>query len=198
MQTQIPMYELIVAMNQDGIIGITDASGNQRMPWSSEIGKLDMQHFREKTMGNLVIMGRKTFESLPKRPLPGRIHIVITRTPSKYDEKFSKIENVFFSRLERLDNTIECILGNFTQKRVFVCGGEEIYRVLLPRCERLHITYLNCPILLVEGETASRFPIESEMMNGFQETSSIVPRQVCGSDDCACVFKTFDRIASRL
>ena len=196
MQIQHPMYELIVAMNQDGIIGITDASGNQRMPWSSEIGKLDMQQFREKTMGNLVIMGRKTFESLPKRPLPGRIHIVITRTPSKYDEKFSKIENVFFSRLEKLDDAIECILGNFTKKRVFVCGGEEIYRVLLPRCERLHITYLNCPVVLSEGETTSRFPTESDIMKGFQEVNSIVPRNVCDSDNC--IFKTFDRIASCL
>jgi dihydrofolate reductase len=188
---QSPIYELIVAMNHDGIIGITDASGNQRIPWSRDIGKIDMQHFRKTTIGNVIIMGRKTFESLPVRPLPGRINIVITRTPSKYDEKFSNIDTVFFSRLERLDDIIEIVLGNFTKTRVFVCGGEEIYRVLLPRCERLHITYLNCPVLLAEGETASRFPIESEMMNGFQETSSIT-----ALDDYT--FKTFDRIASRL
>ena len=186
------MYELIVAMNHDGVIGITDASGNQRMPWSRNIGKIDMQHFRETTMGNVIIMGRKTFESLPVRPLPGRINIVITRTPSKYDEKFSNIDTVFFSRLERLDDTVESILGNFTKKRVFVCGGEEIYRVLLPRCDKLHITYLNCPVLLAEGESTSRFPIESEMMNGFQEVSSITPRPVCSSDDC--IFKIFDRM----
>ena len=95
-------YELIVAADKDGIIGITDASGNQRLPF---VCREDLRHFREMTTsrqghqeftdsergskfailksdstgianGNILVMGRKTFESLPRRPLPGRTHIV--------------------------------------------------------------------------------------------------------------------------
>jgi dihydrofolate reductase len=184
-----PIYELLVAMNEDGIIGITDAFGIQRIPWSHDIGKVDMQHFREKTMGNILIMGRKTFDSLPVRPLPGRIHIVVTRTPSKYDEKYGNIDTVFFSRLEKVEDTLETILGNFTKKRVFICGGEEIYRMLLPKCERLYITLLNCPVVLSDGETASRFPIYTDYLNEFQEVESLEATETC-------VFKTFERISS--
>ena len=178
------MYELIVAMDTDGNIGVTDAMGRQRMPWESEAThksgevatsksgevathksgevatlksgevatsksgathkskaiKEDMRYFREKTMNNILIMGRKTFESLPKRPLPGRIHVVLTNTPAKYETEYDENNNsVFFTQLEHLDNVIGTLHELYPDKRVFVCGGEEIYRILLPKCERLHI-----------------------------------------------------------
>jgi dihydrofolate reductase len=100
------MYELIVAMDREGNIGVTDAMGRQRMPWESgatlesgatqESGEVatpkkskaikeDMRYFRDKTTNNIIIMGRKTFDSLPKRPLPGRIHIVLTNNTTKYE-----------------------------------------------------------------------------------------------------------------
>ena len=163
------MYELIVAMDTDGNIGVTDAMGRQRMPWESEAThksgevatskseevvtskngevathkrkaiKEDMRYFREKTMNNILIMGRKTFESLPKRPLPGRIHVVLTNNPTKYETEYKNSNSVFFTQLEHLDNVIGTLLELYPDKRVFVCGGEEIYRILLPKCERLHI-----------------------------------------------------------
>jgi dihydrofolate reductase len=175
-------YNLIVATNQDNIIGITDdTNGDQKIPWSS---KIDMQRFREKTMGNILIMGRKTFESLPTRPLPGRIHIVVTRTPSKYDEKFSNNDAVFFSRLDKLEQVIDSINND---KQVFVCGGEEIYRELLPRCDKLYITRIQCPIEILPGESVSQFVGEEDWIHEFRETEVI---QV--SDNC--VFKTYERI----
>jgi dihydrofolate reductase len=180
-------YELIVAMNEDGIIGITDASGNQRIPgWSSTIGSVDMHHFRETTTspeGHILVMGRKTFESLPKRPLVGRTHIVLTHTPSKYDERYTNTNNVFFARLENLDKVLEPLVYPYSNKKVFVCGGEEIYRALLPRCERLHVTVIDYPILLEVGETVSRFP--SLYSNVFKEIGS--------SEKGRCVFKIYER-----
>ena len=175
-------YELIVAVNQDGIIGITDASGNQRLAFKC---REDMRHFRETTMEHILVMGRKTFESLPKRPLPGRIHIVLSRTPRKYDEKYTKTDDVFFSRLKHLDEVLEPLIYPHSNKRVFVCGGEEIYRALLPRCDRLHITHINASIVLKPGESTSQFHY---LETDFKETESKTPI------DNTCVFRTLDRI----
>jgi dihydrofolate reductase len=182
-------YELIVAMNQDGIIGVTDVSGNQRIPsWSSVIGSVDMRHFRETTTtpeGHILVMGRKTFESLPNgKPLSGRIHVVITRTPSKYDERYKNNEFVFFTRLEYLDNVLKSIGRVHSSKKVFVCGGEEIYRELLPRCEKLHITVIEFPIRLEIGETVSRFPSLYEIEEEFMETKTL--------ERDRCVFKKYE------
>ena len=177
-------YELIVAADKDGIIGITDASGNQRLPF---VCREDLRHFRETTMDHILVMGRKTFESLPQRPLPGRIHIVLTRTPRKYDEKYITANDVFFSRLENLDEVLEPLVYPHSNKRVFVCGGEEIYRALLPRCERLHITHINTSIALKPGESTSRFHYSETELDEIESRKSI---------DGTCVFKTFERVKS--
>jgi dihydrofolate reductase len=182
-----PLYRLIVATNQDNIIGITDPNGRQRIPWTN---KIDMMRFREKTMGSILIMGRKTFESLPVRPLPGRMHIVITRTPSKYDEKFSDNDAVFFSRLEKLEETIKSILNDgencVNGKPIFVCGGEEIYRELLPRCDKLYITRIHCPVEILPDEKISQFMREEERIHAFKETDIVYASE-------NCVFKTYER-----
>ena len=179
-------YELIVAVNQDGIIGITDASGNQRLAFNC---REDMRHFRETTMDHILVMGRKTFESLPKRPLPGRTHIVLSRAPRKYDEKYTTMYNVFFTKLENLDEVLENLVYPHSNKRVFVCGGEEIYRALLPRCERLHITHINASIVLGPGESTSQFHY---LETDFEETESKT------SIDNTCVFRTLERIRPKI
>jgi dihydrofolate reductase len=210
------LYELIVAVNPDSIIGITDSAGNQRIPWKN---KEDMRHFRETTMGHILIMGRKTFESLPNGPLPGRIHIVLSRTP-ELPQKHSPCEThtsflrrifqflrsffapelpqkrgeaedttttpVYFATIKELD---EMVLSKYPGKRIFVCGGEEIYRILLPKCERLHITEIQHSIEFYPGETASHFPLLAEWISGFQET-----RSTKLSEKCVC--KTYERIPS--
>ena len=183
-------YELIVAMNEDGIIGITDASGKQRIPgWSSTIGSVDMRHFRDTTMEHILVMGRKTFESLPKRPLPGRIHVVLTHTPSKYDERYTNTNDVFFAKLENLDEVLESLVYPYSNMKVFVCGGEEIYRALLPRCERLHITHVISQIELGPGETTSQFHYSE---TDFEEIDSKE------SANGTCVFRTFERIRPKI
>ena len=89
----------------------------------------DMKHFRETTRGSVVIMGRKTYESFPKRPLPDRENLVLSRSGAKIDgaEVFSSVESV----LERVRDS---------SKPVFVIGGAEIYRQLAPYCDEALIT----------------------------------------------------------
>lgn len=89
----------------------------------------DMKHFRETTKGSAVIMGRKTYESFPKRPLPDRENLVLSRSGKPIDgaEVFGDIESV----LERVKDS---------EKPVFVIGGAEIYRQLAPYCDEALIT----------------------------------------------------------
>lgn len=184
-------YELIVAMNQDSIIGVTDSFGNQRIPWKN---KEDMRHFRETTMGHILVMGRKTFESLPNGPLAGRIHIVLSRNPEEQKRRYTNAEKgntLFFATIEQLDETIQSIrvLDKYygeCGKRVFVCGGEEIYRILLPRCERMYVTEIDHLIEFHPSETTSLFPSKKEWIEEFETISE---RDQLSS----VVFKTYVR-----
>lgn len=183
-------YELIFATDKDGIIGITDASGNQRLAFNC---REDMRHFRKTTMDHILVMGRKTFESLPKRPLPGRIHVVLTNTPAKYETEYKNSNSVFFTQLEHLDNVIGTLLELYPDKRVFVCGGEEIYRILLPKCERLHVTYVTDTYssVLCENETYTRFPKEEEWRPHYKEIDLVASDF---DDDSSLVRRTYVKI----
>ena len=89
----------------------------------------DMKHFRETTKNSVVIMGRKTYESFPKRPLPNRENLVLSRSGAAIEgaEVFSDVESV----LARVKDS---------EKPVFVIGGAEIYRQLAPYCGEALIT----------------------------------------------------------
>lgn len=167
-------YEGIVAMNPEGIIGVTRRDGTQYIPWLSEdvtsesdnlsaIVREDMRHFRKSTIGNIVIMGRKTFESLPTGSLPNRTHIVLTRKINP-----TKIENVYFTTIDKLDETVNAILLEYPYKKVFVCGGEDIYRKLLHKCYRLCITEIPYTVHLKDGEKVSKFVPKEEWDDLFQ------------------------------
>ncbi len=100
-----------------------------------------MRRFRELTMGHAVVMGRRTWDSLPERfrPLPGRRNVVVTRNPEwRADgaERACSLENA----LELLDGV----------RQVFVIGGGELYAAALPLADELLLTEID---LEVEGDT---------------------------------------------
>ncbi len=118
---------LIVAMDQEGIIG-----DGKKMLWHIPE---DLKRFKNLTLGHVVIMGRKTFESLPfANGLPSRLNIVLTSCPAKYKEIEGKL---YFIREEGLD---ELLKQKCRDKRVFVIGGGEIYRKFFHRCQMAYIT----------------------------------------------------------
>lgn len=105
----------------------------------------DMQFFKKKTTGQVVVMGRKTFETLPgKKPLPNRINIVISRTA-----EFT-FDNVIVcrSREELLP-----MLKDFNDREIYVAGGEHVYAQLLPYCSWAYITRVKA------RRTADRFMV---------------------------------------
>lgn len=104
---------LIVAMDLDRGIG-----RNNQLLWHLPD---DMQFFRETTMGHIVVMGRKNYESIPERfrPLPGRENVVLTRNPD-YEAPGCKVFNSLDACLEHYRNE--------TDRTIFIIGGGEIYK----------------------------------------------------------------------
>lgn len=95
----------------------------------------DQQLFREETTGKVIVMGRKTMESLPGgQPLGGRTNVVLTRNRS-YRKKGAVI-------FHDLGETME-YLKQFADDDIFIIGGEEIYREFLPYCDTAHVTYID-------------------------------------------------------
>jgi dihydrofolate reductase len=112
----------ISAMSRNRVIG-----RDNQLPWNLPD---DLRFFRETTKGGRLIMGRKTFASIG-RPLPGRETVVLSRDPS------IDLPGVCIVRdLEALD-------ALQTDRPVWVCGGAEIYRQLLPACSELLLTVLH-------------------------------------------------------
>ena len=92
----------------------------------------DLRYFKEITKNNWIVMGRKTWDSLPKKPLPNRSHLVITNNPMSYKD----MDEVLFAKIGQAK-----LIMN-TQKGIdfFVIGGGQIYEKLLPMCDRVYVT----------------------------------------------------------
>jgi dihydrofolate reductase len=124
---------LVVARAMNGVIG-----RNGAVPWRIPA---DMQHFRRVTMGKPCIMGRKTWDSLPKKPLAGRTNIVVTR-----DRRFHAEGAVVVHSLEE---ALTCAEAG-SPEEIAVIGGAEVYRFALPRATRVYLTEVHANI---QGDT---------------------------------------------
>jgi dihydrofolate reductase len=123
---------MIVAVNQHGIIG-----RNQTMLWHIPE---DMKYFRRQTMHSIVIMGRKTYDSLPGGPLDSRINIIITTQPEKYSNK--RNQTSIFCTLDGCEKILQT-LKTTINKPVFVIGGADIYQQFFEKCDKIFVTMVN-------------------------------------------------------
>lgn len=105
------------------------------IPWNI---KKDIEFFREKTINNIVVMGSKTFLSLPNsQPLKNRFNIVVTNNPHKYSNMyFARTSKVVFVTLP------QCIdfLQKYSNEKIFVIGGNETFKMLSKYCEAIWLT----------------------------------------------------------
>ncbi|PPQ18028.1 diacylglycerol kinase [Bradyrhizobium sp. AC87j1] len=127
----------VVAIAENGVIGAGNA-----MPWRL---KSDMQRFKALTIGRPVIMGRKTFESLPRRPLPGRTNILITR-----DADYRANGAIVTTSAADADAVARGDALRRSVTEIAVIGGAEIFRQWLDRADRLEITEVHAR---PEGDT---------------------------------------------
>lgn len=128
-----PLISIIAAMAANRVIGI-----DNRLPWRLPE---DLQHFKRLTLGHHVIMGRKTWESLPGK-LPGRPHVVITRDPG-YRAEGALVAH----SLE------EAVAAAGDDGEIFFIGGENLYRQALALADRIYLTEIQRDF---EGD--ARFP----------------------------------------
>jgi dihydrofolate reductase len=138
---------LVAAVARDGVIG-RDGGIPWRLPE-------DLARFRDLTMGHPVVMGRRTWESLPDRfrPLPGRRNVVVTRNPDWTAQGADRAGSV--------EDALDLLAG---EPEVFVIGGGEIYTAALPHADELRLTEIDAD---VEGDTT--FPTSDP--GEFEETA---------------------------
>ncbi len=115
---------LIAAMTDDRVIGIEN-----RLPWKLPA---DMKWFRKHTLGKPIVMGRKTFESFGAKPLPERRNIVITRDPDYRAEGALVVHSVD-----------EALQAAGDAEEVMIIGGASFYEQMLPRADRLYLTFVH-------------------------------------------------------
>ncbi len=132
------MINLIVAYAKNRVIG-----NNGSIPWNL---REDQLRFKKLTLGNVVIMGRRTFEEIFKkfgRGLPGRETIVVSKKHNLQGEQFCTVHS--------LNDAILLAQKNFPQKDIFICGGQSIYREAMAKnlAEKLYITEID---LEVDGD----------------------------------------------
>ncbi|MGL5615932.1 MAG: dihydrofolate reductase [Sarcina sp.] len=119
------MFSIIVAHSSNLVIG-----RENKIPWFLPT---DLKRFKELTTGHKILMGRKTFYSLPK-VLPNRQHIVLSRNKNLIIDD----ENVFI-----LNDIKKFIIENKdSREEIFIIGGEEIYNLFAPYCKKFYITEL--------------------------------------------------------
>jgi len=138
---------LVVAIADNDVIG--DAN---RIPWRIAD---DMKRFKGLTIGKPMIVGRKTYESFPRRPLPGRTNIIVTRDRG-YAAQGAVVVHSFEDALARARSE--------NSPEIIIAGGADIYALSLPQATRIELTEVHAD---VKGDT--HFP--RELFNGWRETA---------------------------
>ena len=141
---------IIAACDQNGLIGI-----NGRMPWYIPE---DLQRFKRLTTGNAIIMGRKTWESLPIKPLPDRENIVIASIG-----KMNVIAEVYKSPKRAIFNNLPDALV-YAEKRkeheeVFIIGGQRLYEEALPLVDTVYLTKVKTTYNPKDNDEVAYFPL---------------------------------------
>jgi dihydrofolate reductase len=158
----------VVAVSRNGVIGRAGS-----LPWYIST---DLKRFKTITMGKPLIMGRKTWESLPKKPLPGRPNIVITRQKNYRAEGAIVVTDI-----------PSALAAAGAVEEVCVIGGGEIFDMFLPQADRIYLTEVD---LEVDGDTFFP-PIDSTQ---WKETAR--EKYPCGpNDNAGFVLRVLDRNA---
>jgi dihydrofolate reductase len=135
-----PAISMIVARSRNHVIG-----RDNQMPWKISA---DLQFFKRVTMGHPVIMGRKTWESIG-RPLPGRRNIVVSRN-ADYAPTGAELASSLDEALTRLAES----------PRVFVIGGEQLFKQAFDKADRLYVTEIDIDV--EGGDTFFEIPHTSD------------------------------------
>jgi dihydrofolate reductase len=126
--------------------------GNEgNLPWPKN--ERDMTWFREHTMGHVVVMGRKTWETIGSKPLPKRTNVVITS---------QELEGPELTMSGDMGQILDYVKKKYDGLHIWVIGGSEIYGQAIPYCDKLYLTTINgmyeCDAY-VESDIITKFPV---------------------------------------
>ncbi|MDY5928681.1 MAG: dihydrofolate reductase [Candidatus Onthovivens sp.] len=140
------MIKGIVAVSRDWAIGkVNKETGVGQLLFNIQA---DMKFFRETTKHNIVVMGYSTYLSLPKRPLPGRVNIVLWDKATSLD----CLEGcITFNAFEQLLNFVKILSKEYD---VFICGGASVYKLFLPYYDEVLVTKVDAE----DKEATAFFP----------------------------------------
>lgn len=127
--------------------------------------KEDLKYFKETTLNHTIVCGRKTYFSFPKRPLPNRKNIILTRGNDHYDQAFT---------LHSKDQVAQYAL-NHPDEKIFICGGDNVYKQFMDLASKLYITEIDedSPV-----EADSFFPqIDPNLWTKVSESDYIIPEK---------------------
>ena len=168
----LPQLVLVVARARNGVIG---RDGD--LPWRL---RSDLQRFKAITLGKPCIMGRKTWKSLPLKPLPGRLNLVLSK-----DESFEPTGAVAVTRFDEALEIAREQAEDDGVDEICVIGGFALFELALPRARRLYITEVEA-----KPEGDAWFPPFDESL--FAETAN--ERHDAGEkDDHPFVFRVLER-----
>jgi len=125
-----PKLTLVVAVAKNGVIGRDGG-----LPWRLSS---DMKRFKAATIGKPVLMGRKTWDSLPRKPLPGRQNLILTR-----DADFKAEEAWIYTDLDAMLAAARAMAEAAQVGEACVIGGAQLYNALLPQANRIVLTEVN-------------------------------------------------------
>jgi dihydrofolate reductase len=125
-----PILTLVVAVAKNGVIGRDGA-----LPWRLSS---DMKRFKAATMGKPVLMGRKTWDSLPRKPLPGRQNLILTR-----DADFKADGAWVYTDLAVMLAAARAMAEAAGAEEACVIGGAQLYNAVLPQANRVVLTEVN-------------------------------------------------------
>lgn len=139
------MIKMIAGVSLNGIIGVEN-----KLPWNIPE---DMKFFREMTKNSIVIMGRKTFETI-NRPLPNRRNIVISRLANGLGTINAEGIEVYSSLKEAVDKCAE------DERDIWIIGGERLYEAGLELASEIYVTVIP-QVVDVEWKECAKFPFVS-------------------------------------
>lgn len=169
-------FSMMVACTTDGGVGFRNS-----IPWYNPA---DMKHFQRVTTRtkdpekqNAIIMGRKTWESLPRKPLQNRRNVILSR--SSLDIRGCEVYG-------SLDTALSVLLHESNVESIFVIGGGEVYReaILHPQCRRVFVTLMDAPI-----PCDTHFPVETLHSHYTLDTTS----ELMEHDGLEFVFQEYTR-----
>lgn len=136
-------FDIVIARSENHVIGV-----NNSIPWKC---KKDLEFFKkittQGTHPNVLIMGRKTWESLPRKPLPNRIHIILSKTltQEQINIEYPNIHTIYIA--SSLDEGLQ-LSKKFRFSKVYVIGGAEIYQQAIshPRCLKIYESIIHTQI----------------------------------------------------